>query len=501
MKRKIITIQIISIMMVIGMISFSYADANSAGFQTFNNAPRKSFTVNSDKLADVKITLKDNNKINSVELYSVDEAGKNQKKIEFSNADTKNEVKHIYTLSHEKLLKGQTKRFYIKIKDGSGNVQYSTFKVCVNTKTVNGNQVSYYKIDDSPRVINWEANDKKVNFDVKDMSGIKYVKIQDRNNQNKEIYNFENLKASITSLTIDMNKFKAIDDKYSLKIITADMGEIPEKSTRTVSFRILETSEITNVGTGENKKVSNKKINKTLRVSDLRRIKTVSPTNSSCTIAQGFCVTDKYFVCALINHSDTKTVLQIYDKNTKKLKNKLTGNLNHANGMAYNKHTQKIYIANCVRNKYTVISSADIGNTKTLKKSTRYLKTQLSSITYDPYTNQYYMGKGNKFYRYDSTLKDSKKFNKKICHTTQDVGAYRGLVLVIDYNKGTRKSAIDIYRASNGAYLGRYTLGISPELESIQYDEDHKCFYLYCNTGRNGIIYKTTAINLENYWI
>lgn len=487
--------------MIIGIISPIYADANSAGFQTFNNAPRKSFTVDSDKLADVKITLKDNNKINLAELYSVDNQGKNEKKINFSSANTKNEVKHIYTLSHEKLLKGETKRFYIKIKDGSGNVQYSTFKVCVNTKTVNGNQVSYYKIDDSPRVINWEANDKKVTFDVKDMSGVKYVKIQDINKNNEEIYHFENLKATTTSLTMDMNKFTAVDGKYSLKIIAADMGEIPEKSTRTVSFRILGTNEIINETKGENKKVSNKKINKTLRASDLKRVKTVSPTNSSCTIAQGFCVTDKYFVCALINHSDTKTVLQIYDKNTKKLKNKLTGNLNHANGMAYNKNTQKIYIANCVRNRYTVISASDIGSTRTLKKSTKYLKTNLSSITYDPYTNQYYMGKGTRFYRYDSTLKDSKRFRKKICHTTQDVGAYKGLVLVIDYNKGTRKSAIDIYRASNGTYLGRYTLGISPELESIQYDEDHKCFYLYCNTGRNGIIYKTTAINLENYWI
>ena len=169
--------------------------------------------------------------------------------------------------------------------------------------------------------------------------------------------------------------------------------------------------------------------------------------------------------------------------------------------MAYNPNNQKIYVANCRGSKYSVLSVDNTIKGKSLRKSTKHLPAQLSSITYDPYTNQYYAGKGNKFYVYDSNLKSYKKYSKKICHTTQDVGAYKGLILVIDYNMSTKSNAIDIYRASNGKYLGRYKVNLSSELESIQYDQTNKCFYLYCNTGTNGIIYKTTKINLDNYYI
>ncbi len=507
-NKKIIINTITFFIIIIASIN-NISNAEAKGFEGFNNAPRKYMSVEKDKFSDVKLRLKDNNGIKSVSLYKVDDKG-NKTKINFSTADTKDDKNQLYTLSHEKLLKGKTKRFYIKATDKTGNVLATEFRVCAKTNP------DHYAIDDGPRIVNWEQNGNNVALGVKDNEGTKYVKIQDGNSNNKEIRKFSNLSKGEAKISIDMTKFKKVDGVYKLRIVAEDAGKTNEQSIRTLTFKMKTgTANTTNTkpstNTSSNKTtnvinrptsskiVSNKKIEKTLTTSDLNKVMTVTPKTSGCTIAQGFCVTEKYFVCALINHSDSKTSLQVYDKKTKKLKNKIETNLDHANGMAYNPNTQKIYVANCIANKYTELSVDNVVNGKKLSKTTKRLKTNLSSITYDPYTNLYYVGKGTRFYVYNSKLKNPKKYQKKICHTTQDIGAYRGLVLVIDYDNG--KSAIDIYRANNGKYLGRYKLNISSELESIQYDETNKCFYLYCNTGKNGIIYKTNKINLENYWI
>ena len=109
---------IISVLMAFLFVFSNYTYASSDNeFDSFNNAPKKYFSVASNKFSDVKITIKDGNGISLVELYSVDSNGKNAKKIKFSSSNTKNSKKHIYVLSHKNLLKGKTKYFYIKIKN------------------------------------------------------------------------------------------------------------------------------------------------------------------------------------------------------------------------------------------------------------------------------------------------------------------------------------------------------------------------------------------------
>lgn len=75
-KKIIIKISIL-MLFVLAFSNYSYANNELS----LNNAPRKFFTVDSDKFADVTVTIKDGNGINSVRLYSVDSEWKMQKKL------------------------------------------------------------------------------------------------------------------------------------------------------------------------------------------------------------------------------------------------------------------------------------------------------------------------------------------------------------------------------------------------------------------------------------
>lgn len=275
-KKIIIKISIL-MLFVLAFSNYSYANNELS----LNNAPRKSFTVDSDKFADVTVTIKDGNGINSVRLYSVDSEWKNAKKINFSSSNTSDNKMHIYTLSHKNLLKGKTKCFYIKITDGSGNIQYSRFRVSARTKTVNKKKIKYYAIDDAPRVKGFNVSGNKMSFIVRDAGGSKYAKILDLNNNNKQIDYFTNLKKGDATVQINISKYKAVNGRYKLKIITEDRYEV--KATRTISFKLNsnskpreETKEI---------EVTGVKINKTkldMKEKDEQKLTaTVQPENAT----------------------------------------------------------------------------------------------------------------------------------------------------------------------------------------------------------------------------
>lgn len=224
---------IISVLILFTIVFTNYSYASS--YSEFNDSPRKYFTTSTDKLSDVTVRIEDGNGISSVELYSLDSKGENAKKIAFSTSNTKDNKKHIYTLSHQNLLKGASKWFYIKIKDNSGNIQYSKFKVNVKSKKENNKTIKYYVVDDSPRIRDWGISGNNVSFLVKDAGGTKYVKIQDANNSNKQIYQFTNLAKGDAKVTIDISKFKTSNDIYRLKIILEDNSK--QQATRTVCFK------------------------------------------------------------------------------------------------------------------------------------------------------------------------------------------------------------------------------------------------------------------------
>ena len=234
-KKIIILISIF----IVGAFVFSNHSYASSGALKMNDAPRKYFKVDPDKLADVKVTIKDNNGIDSVKLYSINKEWdpKTKKVISFSKSDTTNKKMHIYTLSNKELLKGKTNYFYIEITDGSKNknIQKSGFKVYVKKDK----NKKYYAIDDAPRVKEFKLSGNKMSFIVKDAGGTKSAKIKDLNNS-KTSKTFNGLKAGDATVEIDISEYKQIDGQYKLQITANDKNNV--SATRTISFEIVPTS-------------------------------------------------------------------------------------------------------------------------------------------------------------------------------------------------------------------------------------------------------------------
>jgi len=240
-----------------------------------------------------------------------------------------------------------------------------------------------------------------------------------------------------------------------------------------------------------------KKVNSTLSTKNCKKVVAVKPKVSDCAIAQSFCVTDKYYVCALIKSGNSKTVIQVYDKNGK-LKNTIADNFFHANGMTYNPKNGNIYLTPLQKGKYYTFSGTNIAQIKRISKKAHNFKYSASGVTYDEFKNHFYTTSGKTLRRYDSNMKYKNKFKKYKYTIGQDIGCYNGLILAIDY---VRSGNADIYihRASNGEYLGKYHVSLPGELESVSYDSYKKNFALYFNNGSNNAIYTTTAINLDKY--
>ncbi len=231
-KNIFITISILSFIILI-FSNNSYASGYD-NFKSFNNAPRKVIIVQPDKLADITIKIRDNDKVTSVKSYIVDSKG-NKIRTPFTAKNVSNKKELIYIMPHATMLKGKTTHFYLEVKDGKGNIFNSEYIVSVKNKTVNGKKVQYYAVNDAPRIINWNISGNKVTFEARDLGGVKSVKVKDINNGNKTIQTYSNLPAGSNKASFDLNKCKKASDKYKLKIITTDIYNL--EATRTIYFK------------------------------------------------------------------------------------------------------------------------------------------------------------------------------------------------------------------------------------------------------------------------
>lgn len=238
-------------------------------------------------------------------------------------------------------------------------------------------------------------------------------------------------------------------------------------------------------------------IDSTLNTKNCKREFYVTPKLSDCPVAQSFCVTDKYYVCALKNSGDSKQVLQVYDKKGKYVKKFVYTNLNHANGMTYNPNTGLIYLAPLKGSKYFTFKASTISKSKLTTGSSSF-KYPISGLAYDAFKNEYYTTSGATLRRYDSNMKYLNTFKKHKYTIGQDIGCYNGLILAIDYVK-KGDAYLYIHRASNGQYLGKYHVTLPGELESVTYDQYTGKFALFFNNGKNNAVYTTTAIKLDKY--
>ena len=218
-------------------------------------------------------------------------------------------------------------------------------------------------------------------------------------------------------------------------------------------------------------------------------------------IAQGFCVTNDYFITAQINSSNTKALIQMYNKNSgKQIKSVTVGNFHHANGMAYNKSNDSIYVALNDGKKYLSFPLSDLKSNGKITSNSHQFSKSISGIAYDRIYNQYYFAKGGRVYVADSNFKLIRTIKKIRSGIPQDIGGYNGIIMVVVYLGSSEGNAIDLYRFTDGAYLGSYKVKFPGwELESVDYYGTGNTFSIYFNTHGNSknYIYNTDKINFN----
>ena len=198
---------------------------------------------------------------------------------------------------------------------------------------------------------------------------------------------------------------------------------------------------------------------------------------------------DKYVV-SYVNKKSTRGRLIEYSKadgSEGKIVN--AKGIGHANGGAYNPNINRLFI---LSTKYAEeAKKACVFNAETKKSIGNVnMPASVSAMAYDVTSDRYYLANGKEIYICDSNFKVEKTLAKTIKHkSTQDIGAYNSTVMVCSW-LGKNKSYIDIYRVSDGAYLGSYDVSIG-EIESCVVDDGYLVILMNTIGSADDRIYKT----------
>lgn len=257
MKIKNTKYWIIQVILVIGICLFAPKSEAATGFKAFNNSPR--ITVNSETsdLSDVKITVNDYYKIQSVkirqkdgktfvneqygqtpeaenqnlqedlsELPVVDLGKANANEIPTVYSKDTYESKLEYILSHDKQLKDKETTLIIEVSDTKGLVIIKQVKLEIKE---NKKGKKYYAINSSPGVSGFVyQGGKKFGVTLKDKSGLKSVKVVDT--VVNEVVKEQTLPKHPSSkyIEIDFNeqKPKQDSDTYAFTIEITDVTDL-----------------------------------------------------------------------------------------------------------------------------------------------------------------------------------------------------------------------------------------------------------------------------------
>ena len=333
------------------------------------------------------------------------------------------------------------------------------------------------------------------------------VVVSPSNASNKQIVYSSNNKSIAT---VDNNGNVKTTSKMGIVTITAKSKDNPKAVSRVVIKNVPKTgmngessktyTQITKLGT-----LNLKKAVKVVGTDDVK-------------IAQGFCVYQNYYITALRDKDEKKVLLKYYNKkNGNQAKAFVKKGMGHVNGMTHSSYHGKVYvirgngwnlpISKADRIFYSFIPDKLFGladNTILTKKNIMAgeLARGGDSIAYDSATQMFYIAHGSKIYLYNNKFKLlSGTINKLSTGTVQDIGGYNGMIFVIRYvrkNSSPNRNWIDIYRVSDGKYLGSYNMNSSHELESIDYYGSGNKFSLFFNVSgdKNNYIYTTESIKL-----
>lgn len=234
-------------------------------------------------------------------------------------------------------------------------------------------------------------------------------------------------------------------------------------------------------------------------VRNLKHVFDISPTGDLF-ISQSLTVVGNNIAVFTVNRSNSNSKVSIYNKSSgKKIKQFSLGSIGHGNGAAYNPTSGQIYIIRTNSKKLVSFSDSAIYQDAKAKKKDVKMPYDASGIGYDRALNFYALSGGRYLNVWDgpSQKKTRKVYNKVVTDgALQDIGAHDGVIYVGRY---TGSNYIDLYRASDGKYLGTYQINVPGELESIDYYGEGNKFVILCyNSGtQSDKVYVTDKIKIK----
>ena len=211
----------------------------------------------------------------------------------------------------------------------------------------------------------------------------------------------------------------------------------------------------------------------TLEKSDFREVASIAQGGY---VPQSFCLAEKMYVVSFTSRDGKSGYLVKYSMSGKRLKAHKV-EMGYGNGSTYNPKTKRIYtVRTHNKKKSDKCTSFDInGKNRKVAK----LPGITSGIAY--MDGNYILSKGPKIEITNRKFKSKGYFKKVRYKQAQDIGAGNGVIIVALYDG---VNYVDIYRKSDGAYLGGYMIPFG-EIESVL-TVDKKLVILMHNTEFNG---------------
>ena len=223
---------------------------------------------------------------------------------------------------------------------------------------------------------------------------------------------------------------------------------------------------------------------KTLDGDDLETVTTIRGSGS-VNNPQSMCCTKDGYVVAFVTKGNGAGLLKKYDRSGELVRSRSVGGMHHANGCTFNPYADRIYVCpTYAGHKERTLEAYDA---KTLEATgTIGLHNAPSGAAYDDTNNRYYMSANWRLYVTDSDFNVTHVIKRLRHNRSQDMGAYNGVAMSCIWTGG-KSSYIDLYRESDGAYLGSYSVPLG-EIESCCVDDGY--LVILINKGTD-VIYRT----------
>ena len=323
-----------------------------------------------------------------------------------------------------------------------------TIEIICYPKKLKQAELTIKEKDNATAVFTWE----KVSFADKYIL-LKYVEAE------KEYRAFKSFSADEMS---ENDKFTYTSGR--------DVGKYKIQAKATVGDSVLK-SESTEVEIKSN-------LDKAETYSSLKIVQTYDKSNleyvgratgaGSATTAQSMSITDDAYIVTFINKGNSVGCLTAVDKSGNLIMKETTGDIGHGNGSTYNPYTDNLYIMKA----YSKRKSREIAvfdGTTLDKKDSKWINVAPSAIAYDTSNNEYYFTASSRIYIMDSEMNRIKTYHRLRYSKSQDVAGYNGVIMSCIW-PGGKNSYIDMYRESDGAYLGSILVPLG-EIESCGIDD------------------------------